>query len=67
VSSFDRHQHSLTLKTDAAEQKLVLTDDTIVDTSDGVVKLADYKPSKGEHVRCLTSGNSETALLVGPQ
>ncbi len=67
VSNFDRHQHSLTVKTDAADQKLVLTDDTIVDTNDGVVKLADYKPSKGEHVRCLTSGNSETALLVVPQ
>ena len=68
VSSFDRHQHSLTLKTDAAEpQKLVLTDDTIVDTSDGVVKPGDYKPSKGEHLRCFTSPNSETALLVAPQ
>jgi hypothetical protein len=68
VSNFDRREHSLTLKTDAAaEQKLVLTADTIVDTSDGVVKLADYKPSKGEHLRCLTSANSETALLVGPQ
>jgi hypothetical protein len=68
VSSFDRHQHSLVLKTDAAaEQKLVLTEDTIVDTNDGVVKLADYKPSKGEHVRCFTSANSETALFVAPQ
>jgi hypothetical protein len=68
VSSFDRHQHSLMLKTDAAEeQKLVLNEDTIVDTSDGVVKLADYKPSKGEHVSCFTGPNSETALLVAPQ
>jgi len=56
------------VQTDAAEpKKLVLTEDTIVDTSDGVVKLADYKPSKGEHVRCFTSGDSETALLVTPQ
>jgi hypothetical protein len=68
VSSFDRHEHSLILKTDAAEpQKLVLTEDTIVDTSEGVVKLADYKPSKGERLRCFTSPNSETALLVSPQ
>jgi len=68
VSSFDRHGHSLTLKTDAAEpQKLVLTEDTIVDTSDGVVKLADYKPSKGDHLRCFTSPGSENALFVAPQ
>jgi len=67
MSNFDRHEHSLTLKTDAADEKLVLTDDTIVDTNEGVVKLADYKPSKGEHLRCFTSGDSETALLVAPQ
>jgi hypothetical protein len=68
VSSFDRHERSLTLKTDAAApQKLVLTDDTIVDTSDGVIKAADYKPSKGEHLRCFTSPNSETALFVAQQ
>jgi len=67
VSNFDRHDHSLTLKTDAAEQKLVLTEDTIVDTNDGVVKLANYKPSKGEHLSCFTSPNTETALLVVPQ
>ena len=68
VSSFDRHGHSLTLKTDAAEpQKLVLTEDTIVNTSDGVVKLADYKPSKGDHLRCFTSPGSENALFVAPQ
>jgi hypothetical protein len=68
VSSFDRHEHSLTLKTDAAApQKLMLTEDTIVDTNDGVVKMADYKPSKGEHLRCFTSPNSETALFVAPQ
>jgi len=68
VSSFDRHLHSLTLKTDAAEaQTLALTEDTIVDTNNGIVRLADYKPSKGEHVRCFTSGDSETALLVAPQ
>jgi len=44
-----------------------LTEDTIVDTSDGVVKLADYKPSKGEHLSCFTNPGSETALLVAPQ
>lgn len=68
VSSFDRHLHSLTVQTTAvAPQKLVLTEDTIIDTSDGIVKLADYKPSKGEHVHCFTSGDTETALLVTPQ
>lgn len=68
LSSFDRHEHSLTLKTDAAvPQKLVLTEDTIVDTSDGVVKAADYKPSKGERLRCFTGPKSVTALFVAPQ
>jgi hypothetical protein len=68
VSDFDRHEHSLTLKTDAAEpQKLLLTEDTIVDTNNGVVKLADYKPAKGEQLRCFTGPNSETALMVAPQ
>jgi hypothetical protein len=68
VTNFDKHDRSLTLKTDtAAEQKLVLTDDTIVDTADGVVKASDYHPSKGEQVRCMTGPRSETALLVAPQ
>jgi hypothetical protein len=68
VTSFDHHQHSLTLKTDTAEaKKVVLNEDTIVDTNDGVVKLADYKPSKGDHLRCFTGPDSETALFVAPQ
>jgi hypothetical protein len=68
VSNFDRHDHSLTLKTEAPEpQKLVLNDDTIVDTSDGVVKLADYKPAKGAQLRCITQPESQVALLVAPQ
>jgi len=68
VSEFDRHQHCLTLKTDAAAaQTLTLTDDTIVDTNEGVVKLADYKPSKGEHLRCFTGANPATAVFVTQQ
>lgn len=68
VTNFDKHDRSLTLKTDtAAEKKLVLTDDTICDTADGVVKASDYHPSKGQQVRCMTGGESETALLVAPQ
>ena len=68
VSNFDRHQHSLTLKTGTAEpQTVLLTEDTIFDTSDGVVKLADFKPSKGDHLRCVTSPDSKTALFVAPQ
>jgi hypothetical protein len=67
VANFDRHEHSLTVKTDAAgPQTLVLTEDTIFDTSNGVVKLADYKPSKGDRVRCVTSPDSKTALFVAP-
>lgn len=68
VSNFDRHDHRLTLKTDGAvPQQLVLTEDTIVDTNDGVVKLADYKPSKGERLRCVTGADSGTALFVAQQ
>jgi hypothetical protein len=68
VSNFDRHEHRLTLKTDAAgAQNLVLTEDTIVDTNDGVVKLADYKPSKGERLRCFTGADSGTALFIAQQ
>jgi len=68
VSSFDRHEHRLTLKTDSAEsQKLVLTEDTIVDTNDGVVKLADYRPSKGERLRCYTGAEADTVLFVAQQ
>jgi hypothetical protein len=68
VASFDRGHHALVLQTEAAQpEKLTLTEDTIVDTNDGVVKLADYKPSKGQRLRCYTSPNSETALLVVPE
>jgi len=67
VANFDRHQHLLTLKTDTAEpQKLVLSDDTVMDTPEGVVKLADYHPNKGEQLRCFTKPESQTALFVAP-
>lgn len=68
LANFDRHEHSLLLKTDAAEpQKLALNEDTVVDTSDGVVKLADYKPARGTQLRCVTKPESQVALLVAPQ
>lgn len=67
VASFDRHQHILTLKTDSAgPQKLVLNEDTVVDTSDGIVKLSDYHPFRGQHVRCFTKTASQAALVVIP-
>jgi hypothetical protein len=68
VANFDRHQHLLTLKTDttAEPQKLVLSDDTVMDTPEGVVKLADYHPNKGEQLRCFTKPESQTALFVAP-
>jgi len=67
VAGFDRHQHLLTLRTESAgPEKLMLTPDTVVDTSDGVVRLADYRPSKGEQLRCFTRPKSEDALLVAP-
>ncbi|SNS31406.1 hypothetical protein SAMN05421770_101456 [Granulicella rosea] len=68
VEGFDHHKHSLTLKTETpAPEQVMLTEDTIVDTDNGVVKLSDYKPSKGERLRCVTRAQSETALLVTPQ
>ena len=67
VASFDRHQHLLTLKTETAEpQKLVLNDETVVDTPDGIVKSADYHPNKGEQLRCFTKPSSQAALFVAP-
>jgi hypothetical protein len=67
VASFDRHQHMLTLRSDTAQpQKLVLTEDTVVDTSNGVVKVSDYRPSKGDQLRCFTKPESQTALFVAP-
>ena len=67
VANFDRHQHLLTLKTDIAQpQKLVLSDDTVMDTPEGIVKLADFHPNKGEQLRCFTKPESQTALFVAP-
>lgn len=67
VANFDHHQHLLTLKTDTAEpQKLVLSDETVMDTAEGVVKLSDYHPNKGEQLRCFTKPESQAALFVAP-
>jgi hypothetical protein len=66
VADFDRHQHLLTLKTETAPQKLVLNDETVVDTPDGIVRSADYHPSKGEQLRCFTKPASQAALFVRP-
>ena len=69
VANFERHQRLLTLKTEAAEpQKLVVTEDTVVDTPSGIVKPEDYHPSKGESVRCISElqKDSQTALLIAP-
>jgi hypothetical protein len=67
VANFNRHQHLLTLKTDTAEsQKLLLSDDTVIDTPEGVVKLADYHPNKGKQLRCFTKPESQAALFVTP-
>jgi hypothetical protein len=67
VADFDRHQHLLTLKTKTAEpQKLVLNDETVVDTPDGIVKSTDYRPNKGEQLRCFTKPASQVALFVAP-
>jgi hypothetical protein len=65
VANFDRHKHVLTLKTDtAAARELAISDDTIVDTPEGVVRSADFHPSKGEQFRCFAKPESQAALLV---
>ncbi|CAN5635905.1 hypothetical protein BH10ACI4_BH10ACI4_06830 [soil metagenome] len=69
VANFERHQRLLTVKTEAAEpQKLVVTDETVVDTPSGLVKPGDYHPSKGEPVRCISGlqKDSQVALLIAP-
>jgi hypothetical protein len=67
VAGFDRHQHLLLLKAGpAGPQKMVVSDDTIVDTPEGVVRPANFHPGKGEQLRCFTAPQSETAVFVAP-
>lgn len=67
VAGFDRHQHLLMLKSGPAEsQKMAVSEDTIVDTPEGVVKPDNFHPNKGERLRCFTAAQSQTALLVAP-
>jgi hypothetical protein len=64
---FDRHKHLLTLKTETAQpQELAVSDDTIVDTPEGIVKPAEFHPSKGEQLRCFAKPESQAALFVAP-
>jgi hypothetical protein len=67
VVGFDRHKHLLTLKTETAQpQELAVSDDTIVDTPEGIVKPAEFHPSKGEQLRCFAKPESQAALFVAP-
>ncbi|WP_157178384.1 hypothetical protein [Terriglobus roseus] len=65
VTSFDRHQHLLTLNTESmGSQKVVVSDDTILDTPEGVVKASNFHPGKGQHLRCFAKPDSQNALFV---
>lgn len=65
VASFDRRQHLLTLKTGTPEpEKVLLSDETIVDTAEGVMTAAEFRPSKGDQVHCVAKANSAAALFV---
>jgi len=65
VANFDRHQRLLTLKTETADQqKVALSNDTIVDTPEGVVKGADFHPRQGDQLRCFANPESQAALFL---
>jgi hypothetical protein len=68
VAGFDRHKRVLTIKNETAQpQELAVSDDTIVDTPEGIVKPADFHPNKGEQLRCFAKPESQAALFVAPK
>jgi hypothetical protein len=65
VAEFDRHKRTLTLKEAAAQpQELAVSDNTIVDTPEGVVRSATFHPSKGDQLRCFAKPGSQEAFFI---
>ncbi|MGI4758776.1 MAG: hypothetical protein ACRYGF_18245 [Janthinobacterium lividum] len=67
VVGYDRHKRLLLLKAGSEEpQRMTISDNTIVDTPEGVIKADNFRPNKGEQLRCLTTPQSQAAVLVVP-
>jgi hypothetical protein len=67
VLKYDKHDHMLTLQTQAGEKTFAIGDKTIVDTPDGVVPGRKFNAERGDHLRLLaaqTKGSGEQTLLV---
>ena len=67
VANFNRHEHLLTIKTDAgANESFHINEKTVAETSDGVESGDKFNPEKGSQIRVVASksGNVVTALFV---
>jgi hypothetical protein len=67
VAKFNRHEHLLTIKTDAgATASFHIDDKTVAETSDGVEVGDKFSPEKGRQIRVVAAKSSgvETALFV---
>jgi hypothetical protein len=67
VAKFNRHEHLLTIRTDAgATASFHIDDKTVAETSDGVEPGDKFSPEKGRQIRVVAakSNGVETALFV---
>jgi hypothetical protein len=66
VVKYDKHDHVLTLQTEAGDKTFAITDKTIVDTPDGVVPGRKFSAERGDHLRLLAQpkGAGPQILLV---
>jgi len=68
IADFDRQQHVLTVKEKPQAQKLIVNEQTVVDTANGAVDGLSYHPSKGRTVLIVASNGEgqRPALFVSP-
>jgi len=67
VVSFNKHDHTLTLQTNAGPpQTFVVGDKTVVDTAGGVASGHGFKAEKGDHLRLLAESKDgkQQAMLI---
>jgi hypothetical protein len=67
VLKFSKHDHVITLQTKAGKtETIVVSDKTVVDTSDGVAQGRRFRAEKGDHLRLLTDSKNgiQEALLI---
>ena len=67
VEGFDRHKHVLTLKSGSGQpQELAVSDNTIVETDEGVVNPDHFHPGKGDQLRCFAKPGTQAAFFIAP-